>query len=83
MSCRFDNDGRKILSPVKVERSITIEKATHHFVSGIIHDGPIATEGHYTCIAVRSDGKLAHYNDSTVSCQPSKVSNVLSIAPLT
>ena len=84
MSCRFKfhHNSRKILSRVKVERSITIEKATYHFVSGIIHEGPIATAGHYTCIAVRSDGKLASYNDSIVSCQPSKVSYGLSIAPL-
>lgn len=42
-------------------------KATYHFASCIIHEGPLVYEGHYTCLAVSSEGKLKHYNDSVVS----------------
>lgn len=41
--------------------------AVYHFNSCIIHDGPFPNEGHYTCLAVRADGKLMLYNDAVVS----------------
>ncbi|XP_034241758.1 ubiquitin carboxyl-terminal hydrolase 36-like [Thrips palmi] len=61
---RFDNDGRKITLPVKIDKTLNVGKAVYKFASGIIHEGPLLMEGHYTCLAVRHDGKLMHYNDS-------------------
>lgn len=55
------------MSPVNIERSINVRTATYNFVSGIFHEGDYADSGHYTCVAMRSDGKLMHYDDAVVS----------------
>ncbi|XP_034239126.1 ubiquitin carboxyl-terminal hydrolase 17-like protein B [Thrips palmi] len=64
---RFDNDSYKRSQPVSVEKSIVIGDATYSFVSCVLHDGNTATEGHYTCLATRHDGKLVFINDAEIS----------------
>lgn len=64
---RFGDFGMKNESPVNIENSITVGKAVYHFTSAIIHEGPLVTMGHYTCLALNSEGKLVYYNDALVS----------------
>lgn len=66
-SSRFDNEGGKIESPVIIDKFVFIGDATYKFISGVIHKGPESCKGHYTCLALRSDGGFVHIDDAIVS----------------